>query len=170
MRGKGDRGKPAYRQSGITPAYAGKRADYGTEKKHMRGSPPRVRGKGISRHGVTHNRGITPAYAGKSLFRPAACSSGRDHPRVCGEKFTEDNIKTRVPGSPPRMRGKVASLVVHQFSGGITPAYAGKSRPGSSGFFRRWDHPRVCGEKTPDASSTTKSIGSPPRVRGKALR
>ena len=35
---------------------------------------------------------------------------------------------------------------------------------------RNGDHPRVCGEKTPDASSTTKSIGSPPRMRGKVCR
>lgn len=65
MRGKGDRGKPAYRQSGITPAYAGKSPGSFScrsgprdhprvcgEKmvsmiphRRSRGSPPRVRGK-----------------------------------------------------------------------------------------------------------------------------
>ena len=53
---------------------------------------------------------------------------------------------------------------------GITPAYAGK-RPTAKGCSSgSRDYPSVCGEKTPDASSTTKSIGSPPRMRGKAKR
>ena len=51
----------------------------------------------------------------------------------------------------------------------VTPAYAGKSTASRQPACARRDHPRVCGEKTPDASSTTKSIGSPPRMRGKAL-
>ena len=50
---------------------------------------------------------------------------------------------------------------------GITPAYAGKRMARMKHWTVEPDHPRVCGEKTPDASSTTKSIGSPPRVRGK---
>ena len=31
----------------------------------------------------------------------------------------------------------------------------------------RWDHPRVCGEKPMQLSSTSAPSGSPPRVRGK---
>ncbi len=52
-------------------------------------------------------------------------------------------------GSPPRVRGKVQSLVdLH---------------------IRLKDHPRVCGEKTSACVAGLRRGGSPPRVRGKAL-
>lgn len=49
----------------------------------------------------------------------------------------------------------------------ITPAYAGKSshRPMHSTLPR--DHPRVCGEKAVAVVSSSFTLGSPPRVRGK---
>ena len=94
------------RKSGITPAYAGKRAgssgDYSTAGDHPRvcgekhvlflsqfvnlGSPPRMRGKGLVRAAITVRLGITPAYAGKSSVRELLLIVSRDHPRVCGEK------------------------------------------------------------------------------------
>ena len=65
------------------------------------------------------------------------------------------------------MRGKEQTAVQMGVRLGITPAYAGK-RPTAKGCSSgSRDYPSVCGEKTPDASSTTKSIGSPPRMRGK---
>ena len=68
------------------------------------------------------------------------------------------------------MRGKEQTAVQMGVRLGITPAYAGK-RPTAKGCSSgSRDYPSVCGEKTPDASSTTKSIGSPPRMRGKAKR
>ena len=33
----------------------------------------------------------------------------------------------------------------------------------------RWDHPRVCGEKTRAVALSLASVGSPPRVRGKVV-
>ena len=33
----------------------------------------------------------------------------------------------------------------------------------------RWDHPRVCGEKQLGKNATDYTLGSPPRVRGKAV-
>ena len=43
----------------------------------------------------------------------------------------------------------------------------GEKPHGSSGFFRRWDHPRVCGEKPFVTGRSTVLMGSPPRMRGK---
>ena len=51
----------------------------------------------------------------------------------------------------------------------ITPACAGKSHPSWIGCGRRWDHPRVCGEKSLYLIYICASKGSPPRVRGKVL-
>ena len=50
----------------------------------------------------------------------------RDHPRVCGEKDFASAVMPSIPGSPPRVRGKVSMTSVLQMPGGITPACAGK--------------------------------------------
>ena len=52
------------------------------------------------------------------------------------------------PGSPPRMRGKVSGQRRFYGKAGITPAYAGKSKPYVCARKGVKDHPRVCGEKT----------------------
>ena len=131
------------------------------------GSPPRVRGKGIVHVFVSEEFGITPACAGKSQGYQCHTSGYKDHPHVCGEKLLAQLRTGSIEGSPPRMRGKVLGKAVLFDCHGITPAYAGKSCRAVRSRWRARDHPRVCGEKTPDASSTTKSIGSPPRMRGK---
>ena len=90
----------------ITPACAGKRAGLALLLPPRRGSPPRMRGKVPHIQLETELTGITPACAGK---RPWWCSgrrSGRDHPRVCGEKPREFRQLHAIPGSPPRVRGK----------------------------------------------------------------
>ena len=50
---------------------------------------------------------------------------------------------------------------------GITLAYAGKSRVAALRLTLHRDHPRVCGEKPAVAVLFSKTMGSPPRVRGK---
>ena len=111
--------------------------------------------------------GITPAYAGKSLLCMDFCPAYRDHPRVCGEKYYVTVGKADHEGSPPRMRGKVRAAPLGAGDAGITPAYAGKSQPWRSYSQRRWDHPRVCGEKHTNISVRPIPPGSPPRMRGK---
>ena len=51
----------------------------------------------------------------------------RDHPRVCGEKYSLALFLGLHQGSPPRMRGKVTFEGSDGTKTGITPAYAGKS-------------------------------------------
>ena len=90
----------------VSPAYAGKRrsgtASRTSRRDHPRvcgekdqvksmstedvGSPPRMRGKESLHTPTCRNTGITPAYAGKSAYKNRLFLSGRDHPRVCGEK------------------------------------------------------------------------------------
>ena len=101
------------------------------------GSPPRVRGKAyrIKPHCV--NARITPACAGK---RSSVCKHGRtgkDHPRVCGEKFFTAPAMLPIAGSPPRVRGKDENPYTQKPLTGITPACAGKrlKRSHSIGHF-----------------------------------
>ena len=92
---------------------------------------------------------ITPAYAGKRKNPDAGIASGRDHPRVCGEKTAQKSFGSQVIGSPPRMRGKATILLALLQS--------------------MWDHPRVCGEKLGCHEHDVLRLGSPPRMRGKAI-
>ena len=152
---------------GITPAYAGKsgtntaseatgqdhprvcgeKLQSSRSRKSQRGSPPRMRGKGSPRPAPLRCARITPAYAGKSEPRRLHEHQRKDHPRVCGEKALSPLSLYLVSGSPPRMRGKVSVFLRSEDPNGITPAYAGKRVIYGAIRHRRWDHPRVCGEK-----------------------
>ena len=127
MRGKGQRLLAKNPEFGITPAYAGKRRKSmnrnSEQQDHPRvcgekhvfagryiyfvGSPPRMRGKDLLPALCGVVPGITPAYAGKSRIPSNAPTRFGDHPRVCGEKSTTSEDAGSLPGSPPRMRGKV---------------------------------------------------------------
>ena len=111
---------------GITPAYAGKSQNGDRYMIYLTGSPPRMRGKERQTACFCVRQGITPAYAGKSSGRLCSGAASADHPRVCGEKFTVQTSSLSELGSPPRMRGKVHSIMISGTLYGITPAYAGK--------------------------------------------
>ena len=65
------------------------------------------------------------------------------------------------------MRGKVNQIFRNRVCGGITPAYAGKSTLFQRVGTRRWDHPRLCGEKLHKRHFFHTCKGSPPPMRGK---
>ncbi len=68
------------------------------------------------------------------------------------------------------MRGKGVRLVVFPAFIRITPAYAGKRETSKNEYWGKEDHPRVCGEKRSEERTWQKSVGSPPRMRGKERR
>ena len=72
----------------------------------------------------------------------------RDHPRVGGEKLSSGAYVAKDKGSPPRRRGKGVNVNCSADDIGITPAQAGKSCSDCRCSNRRWDHPRIGGEKT----------------------
>ncbi len=131
---------------GITPACAGKRSSTkccpNSTRDHPRvrgekadarrihanrwGSPPRARGKACFSLLITSTKGITPACAGKSSLSTKFIGTPKDHPRVRGEKLRISYLAKRVPGSPPRARGKDGCRFYSVCQSGITPACAGK--------------------------------------------
>ena len=147
MRGKAEFFPVFPHDSGITPAYAGKSGTPYNPPEEVRdhprvcgekcsdhlprlvpkGSPPRMRGKGLYTQILLPQSGITPAYAGKSRDRTNLTAAPWDHPRVCGEKGICTKCIQQQQGSPPRMRGKVRPHEKQRNRNGITPAYAGKS-------------------------------------------
>ncbi len=93
--------------SGDHPRVCGEKTYHYELKDWDLGSPPRVRGKenhAVRCWGVYK---ITPACAGKRAVIAATDAIPRDHPRVCGEKFTTSRVSGLAIGSPPRVRGKV---------------------------------------------------------------
>ena len=68
------------------------------------GSPPRVRRKGSPSESRCQWYWITPACAGKSSTRGWCIARARDHPRVCGEKGSKDQLTVRHIGSPSRRK------------------------------------------------------------------
>ena len=110
---------------------------------------------------------ITPAYAGKSFKNSKFSRVAQDHPRLCGEKGSPSLYSRSSSGSPPPMRGKAPFRFVVVACGGITPAYAGKSRCTGSSRGNCWDHPRLCGEKRELMSKSAAIAGSPPPMRGR---
>ena len=173
--------------SGITPAYAGKRAIKSTHatmtRDHPRlcgekfasygtsiaptGSPPPMRGKEQWAKAAGIRAGITPAYAGKSRELSACRRKRQDHPRLCGEKCTKKKQLICALGSPPPMRGKAFSKANGNADLGITPAYAGKRWFRFLSSFALGDHPRLCGEKLCEDNPRAAVAGSPPPMRGK---
>ena len=127
MRGKESNARRKGQKNGITPAYAGKSPWRIFDFSHKVGSPPRMRGKVVGCVELLLLLGITPAYAGKSLPVGLRSMSGRDHPRVCGEKVVLFILYHHYIGSPPRMRGKEVVFIDDYLVSRITPAYAGKS-------------------------------------------
>ena len=127
MRGKARTEQAVSMQRRITPAYAGKSTplyqlsfsamDHPRlcgEKRRFHcnfqrrlGSPPPMRGKVCTVRCGFLGMGITPAYAGKRFRGQRGSKIYKDHPRLCGEKFT--------------------FLIDTVFPARITPAYAGKS-------------------------------------------
>ena len=134
------------------------------------GSPPHGRGKVMKANKKVKENGITPAWAGKSRECRYALTNEWDHPRVGGEKQMERQAGRLWVGSPPRGRGKARGPRFFDVVGGITPAWAGKSRPAAAAkpFLR--DHPRVGGEKHPGHRCAGGLNGITPAWAGKRMQ
>ena len=151
----------------ITPRMCGEKSGFELEVKMKLGSPPHVRGKVVQRRTELESDGITPACAGKSPCPTVSSASLQDHPRMCGEKHKPRSLADTNEGSPPHVRGKGhRHAEVAEFAG-ITPACAGKRKSCAAAKINAWDHPRMCGEKSPPALLLLTVMGSPPHVRGK---
>ena len=119
---------------------------------------------------VRGNHGIIPAYAGNTCQSPCQNTSGRDHPRVCGEHPPGSRRPTAAAGSSPRMRGTLQRRHPGRRQNGIIPAYAGNTGSLFTSFLWFRDHPRVCGEHAVNNEHADTIEGSSPRMRGTLWR
>ena len=152
---------------GITPACAGKSSAPPRCIRRSRDHPRVCGEKQKLIFEITMESRITPAYAGKRDRPRSGPGTTRDHPRVCGEKCLDGIAHGMIAGSPPRVRGKGNLSGPFYSRSGITPACAGKRVRQHRRAGGKRDHPRVCGEKGSRYREIIRSMGSPPRVRGK---
>ena len=102
---------------------------------------------------------IIPAYAGNTTDVLGGVRVDGDHPRVCGEHFSEASRDMRDVGSSPRMRGTLQQTATDA-------AHAGNTPMASLCWLTGWDHPRVCGEHGYFVLMMKPNLGSSPRMRG----
>ena len=77
--------------------------------------------------GVLLESETPPHMRGKVKRQQATAPPGQDHPRICGEKWTQGRTEDAQSGLPPQMRGKGQRQRLDLAALGITPAYAGKN-------------------------------------------
>ena len=146
MRGKLPGPGPGQRTLGLIPAYAGKtcgrRHRRPIRRAHPRvcgencawclmwagrgGSSPRMRGKRSWTVTSVGRSGLIPAYAEKTTPAWSGPFLPRAHPRVCGENFYLMSSQGTLPGSSPRMRGKLVNCVLGHLPCRLTPRMRGK--------------------------------------------
>ena len=110
------------------------------------GSSPHVRGARQCRGGGAEHVGIIPACAGSTITLNLSTTTGRDHPRMCGEHHAILQSVFADQGSSPHVRGALAAWLRTASSPGIIPACAGSTRSHGFDSWNRRDHPRMCGE------------------------
>ena len=153
--------------AGAHPRVCGENAGLGSFAFAFVGSSPRVRGKHMNRLTDVQDARLIPACAGKTCSVRRSASQWWAHPRVCGENRINLNNARGIPGSSPRVRGKLPKPTGNATITGLIPACAGKTWHKASSAPCRGAHPRVCGENATNAGKPVGAGGSSPRVRGK---
>ena len=92
-----------------------------------------------------------------------------DHPRACGKNCYVSPSWPWSPGSPPRMREELNEMKKVFLRCRITPAHAGRIRPGIGYGWISRDHPRACGKNFVDIREVVAVWGSPPRMREESI-
>ena len=138
--------RPGANHLGAHPRVCGENCPRAVPVAHELGSSPRVRGK-LAENGLVGNVGrLIPACAGKTSERSSSSHPKRAHPRVCGENSLIVLLVAVLPGSSPRVRGKLRLGLPVVAMNGLIPACAGKTITPIFIFAYSRAHPRVCGE------------------------
>ena len=131
------------------------------------GTSPRVRGKRVwprLRDSVPRN---IPACTGKTPLASVVSPSRLEHPRVYGENWRGRALLILVPGTSPRVRGKLAMRYLGLPHLRNIPACTGKTFLIMLSLLLQMEHPRVYGENLGSTVLGLLFPGTSPRVRGK---
>ena len=92
------------------------------------GSSPRMRGKHLFDAFRVRGGRIIPAHAGQTRLSVVTRIVWADHPRACGANLHTVTPRSNMPGSSPRMRGKLARPCTSSADLRSIPAHAGQTR------------------------------------------
>ena len=165
--GKTPQGHPRPSWRWAHPRACGENASLVVAESQNPGSSPRVRGKHWLDARVNAIQRLIPARAGKTPVGLAQSPGTQAHPRACGENFSLYDLQNLLPGSSPRVRGKLNMYDNPTSFTGLIPARAGKTAGSWSGCGSGGAHPRACGENSSAIVIPLPVTGSSPRVRGK---
>ncbi len=130
------------------------------------GLSPRVRGSRLPQTLEPRDGGSIPACAGEPLSSKRHSTSSQVYPRVCGGAANPAQIRERIDGLSPRVRGSLFSVYQPEPRLRSIPACAGEPTRPLPSTRKCQVYPRVCG-----GASTTWTVphdqpGLSPRVRG----
>jgi len=169
-RGARPSGLVLVRGGGDHPRVRGEHIDDLVGRAIQKGSSPRARGAQPAGFGDTDRPGIIPACAGSTMPTSQVFGLIRDHPRVRGEHFVQDDEELAFLGSSPRARGAPIPGTSDPAPTGIIPACAGSTYPRHQRSRTHRDHPRVRGEHSRLMGLVRWLLGSSPRARGAPCR
>ena len=92
-----------------------------------RGSSPRVRGRLDTTEVEVLVLGLIPASAGQTERKQRVCLLKGAHPRECGADSSSAHHRSSIPGSSPRVRGRLARISRRSVRVGLIPASAGQT-------------------------------------------
>ena len=150
----------------VHPRACGDNGVPGVTEMFVTGSPPRVRGQyQHSVRGKDDGR-FTPARAGTMTSGNVVTVTKAVHPRACGDNHKRRAVERITSGSPPRVRGQLALILLGVGLIRFTPARAGTIPTCRAATSRTAVHPRACGDNAGETIPNVPIDGSPPRVRG----
>lgn len=139
-------------------------------KQVAHGSSPRLRGRVRDLGDEREHVGVIPAPTGKSSRPLGGRSPPRGHPRAYGEEAAYMRHLKMMPGSSPRLRGRVFYVANGRHAVRVIPAPTGKRASSSLSVSPRKGHPRAYGEEEGCVGIGSSTLGSSPRLRGRDLR
>ena len=113
---------------------------------------------------------VIPTRVGKAGWRRAGRRSCPGHPHACGESWSVKSVSPSVPGSSPRVWGKLGGLEVDGDLDRVIPTRVGKALLIPCAIYLPTGHPHACGESSNRWTPGTTATGSSPRVWGKLHR
>ena len=130
------------------------------------GSSPPVRGARTNLGCDRGRYGLIPARAGSTILSLDLLVCSWAHPRPCGEHRCNLQCQCTSWGSSPPVRGAPPGRAPYCLVCGLIPARAGSTRHECVRCYRRWAHPRPCGEHVFRVAPLMRCRGSSPPVRG----
>ena len=168
--GKTPQGHPRPSWRWAHPRACGENASLVVAESQNPGSSPRVRGKHWLDARVNAIQRLIPARAGKTPVGLAQSPGTQAHPRACGENFSLYDLQNLLPGSSPRVRGKLNTHMQRKHHERLIPARAGKTPAHLSHSHTTWgSSPRVRGKPFAWACCRTQS-GLIPARAGKTIQ